>query len=188
MKKNLPVRSFYSKELRKILLTMKISLLIFTLAVIQVSASVYSQSTSLSLAGENQSIRSVFKEIEGMSKYRFFYNDELGDLSKAVSFNVQDQLLGDLLDKVLENSDVTYRILDNNVVVITPHGVLQPQVRGQVTDATTGEPLPGVNVYVKGTTTGTITDADGNFTISVPEDEAILVFFIHRIPHRRENR
>jgi TonB-dependent starch-binding outer membrane protein SusC len=176
MKKNLPLHSYFPKEVQKTFLIMKISLLILTLTVIQVSASVYSQNTSLSLAGENQSIRSVFKEIENKTSYRFFYNDEFGDLSKSVSFDVEDRLLGDLLDIVLENSNVTYRILDNNVVVITPHGLLQPQVRGQVTDANTKEPLPGVNVYVKGTTTGTVTDLDGNFTINVPDDQTVLVF------------
>jgi hypothetical protein len=176
MKKNLPMHSFFPEELQKIFLIMKISLLILILTVIQVSASVYSQTTFLSLTAENQSIRSVFKEIESKTNYRFFYNDEFGDLSKAVSIDVQDHLLGDLLDMVLANSNVTYRILDNNVVVITPHGLLQQQVRGQVTDSNTGEALPGVNVYVKGTTMGTVTDFNGNFTINIPDEQTILVF------------
>src|SRR5690606_16278593 len=51
----------------------------------------------------------------------------------------------------------------------------QRTVSGKVTTATDGAPLPGVSVLVKGTTTGTSTDVDGNFTVSVPGNDAILV-------------
>jgi TonB-linked SusC/RagA family outer membrane protein len=49
-------------------------------------------------------------------------------------------------------------------------------VRGTVTDAATGEPLPGVNIVVDGTTTGTMTDIDGSYSLSVPDTEATLLF------------
>src|SRR5690606_4606521 len=49
-------------------------------------------------------------------------------------------------------------------------------VTGKVTSQEDGSPLPGVNVVVKGTTTGTATDANGNFSITVPSGEATLVF------------
>lgn len=52
----------------------------------------------------------------------------------------------------------------------------QQNVSGRVTSTNDGTPLPGVSVVVKGTTTGTSTDADGRFTISVPDNSAILVF------------
>ncbi|MEQ9424633.1 MAG: SusC/RagA family TonB-linked outer membrane protein [Cyclobacteriaceae bacterium] len=51
----------------------------------------------------------------------------------------------------------------------------QKQVTGKVTDGDTGEAVPGASVIVKGTTTGTITDFDGNYTLQV-EDGATLVF------------
>lgn len=49
-------------------------------------------------------------------------------------------------------------------------------VSGQVTDAVTGESLAGVNVLIEDTNTGTITDADGNYSLQVPEDRSVLVF------------
>ena len=50
------------------------------------------------------------------------------------------------------------------------------QVTGTVTDADGGAPLPGVNVLIKGTTIGTATDADGKFSLNVPQNAATLVF------------
>lgn len=59
---------------------------------------------------------------------------------------------------------------------ITALGQQEMTVRGRVTD-TQGEPLPGVNIVVKGTTTGTITDVDGNYELNVPDpSNAVLVF------------
>ncbi|MCX6332904.1 MAG: SusC/RagA family TonB-linked outer membrane protein, partial [Bacteroidia bacterium] len=50
------------------------------------------------------------------------------------------------------------------------------QVKGKVTDAENGSPLPGVNVVVKGTVTGTLTDINGTFSIEVPDNKAVLTF------------
>lgn len=54
--------------------------------------------------------------------------------------------------------------------------IAQQVISGKVTDATDGQPMPGVNVVVKGTTTGTITDVDGNYSIEVSDPDAVLVF------------
>lgn len=53
---------------------------------------------------------------------------------------------------------------------------MQKVITGTVTDGITGEPLIGVNVSIEGTVTGTVTDLDGNYTIDVPDDQAVLVF------------
>lgn len=58
----------------------------------------------------------------------------------------------------------------------TSYTVAQNTIRGQVTDQEDNGPLPGVNVVVKGTTTGTVTDIDGNYTLQVSEDARTLVF------------
>ena len=50
------------------------------------------------------------------------------------------------------------------------------QITGTVTDAENGEALPGVSVVVRGTTIGTVTDFEGNYSISVPNTDAVLVF------------
>ena len=52
----------------------------------------------------------------------------------------------------------------------------QQQVSGQIIDATTKETLPGVNILVKGTTIGTVSNMDGEYNLEVPDSESILVF------------
>jgi TonB-dependent starch-binding outer membrane protein SusC len=52
----------------------------------------------------------------------------------------------------------------------------QIKITGRVTSSSSGEPLPGVNIIIKGTTTGVVTDIDGNYTINVPDEKTILVF------------
>lgn len=64
-------------------------------------------------------------------------------------------------------------------------GAQQVTVRGKVTDASSGEGIPGANVVVKGTTTGTITNVDGDFTLSVPTSNATLVVTFVAMPTRR---
>lgn len=169
---------FKDKELQKILLIMKNSLLIFLITAIHASASVFSHGQSLSLTAENKTVREVFRQIESESSYRFFYNEEFSDLSKAVSFEVIDYQINDVMDIMLSSSNVTYRILENDLVVITPVKKNSQEIiiTGTVTDATTGEPLPGASVVVQGTTIGTVTGVDGKFNLSVPSRGDVLTF------------
>lgn len=179
MKKN-PDRacSVPDRTYRKLLMIMKLTFLITILTVMQVYGSVYSQNARLSLAVEDKSMREVFKLIEQESDFRFFYNDEFTELNKKVSLEVNDERIDNILTAILDNSEVTYRILDNNVVVITPVAEPLPQqgmVKGKITDAATGEPIIGANVVVEGTTTGTISGPDGSFVINVSKPDAVLV-------------
>lgn len=61
-------------------------------------------------------------------------------------------------------------------VWLIPAAVAQQQVTGKVTDYTNNEALPGVNILLQNTTTGTVSDIDGNFTLQVPGPDAVLVF------------
>ena len=54
--------------------------------------------------------------------------------------------------------------------------ILEKTITGQVTDLSTNETLPGVNVLVKGTTIGTVTDIEGNYRLTAPDDAETLVF------------
>ena len=69
-------------------------------------------------------MREVFKLIEQESNFRFFYNDEFNELNKKVNLDVSDKKIDDILTDILDNSEVTYRILENNVIVITPLVIL----------------------------------------------------------------
>lgn len=156
---------------------MKLSYLFIFLTTINVSASLYSQSAKLDIAVKNTSVRDVLKLIEKKSDFRFFYSDDFSDLNKRVSLTAQNQNIGNILSQMLNESTVTYKILENNVVVITPTGKYQTAtVTGKVTDSKTGEVLVGVSVTVQGTTQGTVTDSEGNYSITTSAADATLVF------------
>lgn len=164
-------------KLYKLLLTMKISFLLIFLSIFQVSAKGYSQEAALNLDMKNTSVREVLKTIESKSDYRFFYNDDFTSLDKRVDLNVHQGKVEDILKHIFADANITYKTMEDNVVVIFPTSELQQNVTvtGTVTDAVTGETLPGVNILIKGTTNGVITDLGGKYSIEVP-DNAVLVF------------
>jgi TonB-linked SusC/RagA family outer membrane protein len=164
---------------RKILLTMKLLLCLFVLSMLDVSGSIYSQNATFNLAVTNKTVKEVFKDIESQSDFRFLYNDDFAGLSRVVSINAKDNNIEEVLNELLAGAHLTYRELDNDLIVITPSKLINQDylnISGKVIDSVTEEPIPGVNVVLKGTTTGTVTDFDGNYSIVVPDQEAILVF------------
>ncbi len=169
---------FVSKNgVKKILLTMKITFLLLMAGLMQISANVNSQ-TRISLKAKNATIKQVFAEIEKVSEFRFLYHDGISDLNKLVTLNVDEENVTDVLDKVFNKTSSSYRVLENNLVVIVPVSapVQAIKVTGTVSDAATKEALPGVNVTVEGTTIGVNTDMDGKYTLDVPSQNSVLVF------------
>jgi iron complex outermembrane receptor protein len=167
--------SHFSINLRKLLFIMKLTILLMCVLTFNVSASVYSQSSRLTLEVKDKSIREVLKTIEKQSQFRFFYNDEFTDLNKAVSVAVDNMPISEILSQVFDDTQVTFKVLENNFVVITPNTVLQQKVTGTVTDASTGEAIIGANILVEKTTIGVVTDVNGKFSLDVSKSDAVLV-------------
>ncbi len=167
--------SHFSINFRKLLTIMKLTILLMCVLTFNVSGSVYSQNSRLSLEVKDKSIREVLKTIEKQSQFRFFYNDEFTDLSKAVSLTVNNLPISEILSQVFDETQVTFKVLENNFVVITPMLVKQQKITGTVTDATTGEPIIGANVIIGGSTIGVVTDVLGKFSLDIPNPDAILI-------------
>lgn len=162
---------------RKLFLIMRLSLILILIFSFNVYATTYSQNTKLDMNASGETVREVLKIIENESQFRFFYNDEFTDLNKPVYISAENNTLEEILTSVFKNSAVTYKILDNNFVVITPVSNQQDlKVSGIVTDASTGEPLIGVSIVVEGTITGTTTDMYGKYSLNVPDAKSVLVF------------
>ncbi len=163
---------------------MKLICVFMFVTLLQVSASGYSQSTKLNLSGKNLSIERVFELIEKQSEFSFIYNLKQVDLSKEVSVDFRNKQLEDVLDIVLEGTEITYTV-NNRLIIIHKKGETetsvtssveqQKSVSGKVTDSS-GSPLPGVTVVVKGTTNGTVTNADGEFLLTVSSNDEVLQF------------
>lgn len=180
MKKNSYRRVFFiSQRLKRLLLIMKTIVLLLSFTVFQVNASLYSQNTFLNLSVNDKSVKEVLTLIEKQSNYRFVYNEDFADLNKSLTFTFESKKLEEILDFMLNRSSVTYRIFENNVVVITPLSILvnaqKQKITGAITDASTGEPVIGASVIVDGTTIGTTTDSDGRFSIEVNSANILLV-------------
>jgi len=182
MKKNLfELISPGRGNLQKLLLIMKLTAVLILAFTMQISASAYSQSTKFSLDLKEKSIREVFHLIEDQSQFRFFYNDDFKLIDEKVDVNVKDVSVEAILDQLFSKSEISYKVLTNNLIVLT---VAQNQnsdqvnqgktLKGKVIDSA-GIPLPGVTVYFKGTTSGTITNADGTFILPVVENAKTLV-------------
>jgi TonB-linked SusC/RagA family outer membrane protein len=124
--------------------------------------------TQITLSIKNKSVKEVIKEIEKNSDYRFFYNDDLTGLNTVVSINVKDGKINQVMDIITSQAAIAYVLNENNRIGLAAKTEKQQQgkvISGVVTDDK-GEPVIGANVVMKGTTNGTITDVDGNFSLS----------------------
>ena len=162
---------------QKLILIMKLTLIMSFVLSANIFASVYSQNARFSLDVNNQPVRNVLKTIEEQSHFRFFYNDDFIDLDKTVTFTSEDASIDAILAMILNNEVVSYRIMENDFIVLTPGTKYQQQrVTGTVRDASTGESLIGVTIQVKGTMTGSISQTDGSYSVNVPEGATTLIF------------
>lgn len=171
---------------KKLLLIMKLT----TFLIIACSASIfantgYSQSSVVNINLKNVNINDVFIEIEKQSDYRFFYNENQLDLNKKVTVQASNNQISDVLNSLFANTDIAYKLIGKYIVLVSmkayqetlaANAIQQQKVSGLVTDGATGEPLPGVNIVVEGTTIGGVTDMDGRYSIDVPGSDAVLVF------------
>lgn len=174
------------ERIKKLLRIMKISLVLMFALVLQTSASIYSQTAKLDISVSNMKVKEVLKLIENKSNFRFFYNDDLSELDKVLSISTTQGSINEVLNQMFSNSAVSYKIFDNNVVVIAPSvSLLQQQITGSITDASTGEPLIGVSVTIEGTSKGTVSDLAGKFSLEVPGTSSVLSFsYVGYVPER----
>ncbi|MFT3749879.1 MAG: SusC/RagA family TonB-linked outer membrane protein [Agriterribacter sp.] len=162
------------RELRKVILFMKLTALFLFVCCLHVSAKVHSQKITLTLS--RVSLEKAFAAIEKQSKYRFVYNDDNIPFNRRVTVSASDASINELLTSILNETNLGFRMLSDKLIVIAPKGTEKKDVTvtGTVIN-TLNEPLPGVTVQLKNTNVVVTTDTDGKFEIKVPEN-AILVF------------
>jgi len=190
MKKLLTSYLDNTRYLKKTILIMKLSTLLLFVNLLQISAIGLSQTERFTIKGEGIQIRDLLDQVESESDYKFLYRSEYVN-DKQVSLDAESVTLEDLLSLAFINSDITYQMLNDKLIVIAPKAFADPvqdyKITGKVTDASTGEPLPGVNILIEGTLLGTISDVDGNYSIEVPNTETVLLFsFVGYITERME--
>ena len=160
------------------LMIMRNTVLLILISVFQVLASnTYSQTKKLSVNLEEVTIKQVLAAVEEQSEFYFLYNSQLIDVDKKVSVSVEEQTVNNVLSQLFNENEVGVLIKDKYIILTpkTAGDAEQKQVTGKVTDQD-GEALVGVTVVEKGTTHGTVTNADGTYSISDLSEDAILVF------------
>jgi TonB-dependent starch-binding outer membrane protein SusC len=167
----------------KFLLKMKITTLLLFCGTLSLLANkTYSQSTKISLDLKDTSIEQVLDKIEQESEFYFLYNQKLIDVDRKVDIVADSKPISDILSNIFGGYDVKYAVYDRQIILTNTREsgfmdeLQQLKVTGKVTDAGTGFPLPGVNVVVSGTTTGVITDINGNYSIELANPNGTLEF------------
>jgi TonB-linked SusC/RagA family outer membrane protein len=165
---------------------MKIIAIILFASLTTVANNTYSQFARFSLSVNELTIKECFEYIEGKSEFIFIYNSDKLEVGRKVSVEADDVPVEILLEQVLENTNHTYKINDRQIIIYEnvretdlnikdSKSTNQRKINGVVNDSK-GNAIPGVSVIIKGTTTGTITDLDGKYSIDIDEQTQTLVF------------
>lgn len=157
---------------------------------------VRSQSSSIeeifiSVRMEDATLKDVFSNLENQTEFNFSYNQGVINLNEKVSVSANESL-GDVLRYLAKETKLNFKRIDGNIYVsrrkmlqasvtetINSNQLLQERtITGTVTSAEDNSELPGVSVLIKGSSTGTVTDIEGNYTISVPSESSLVFSYV----------
>lgn len=181
---------FFYALFQKIPIAMRITLLFLFVLAFQLQAEdIYSQDAKISLYMRNSTIEKVLQTIEEKSDYHFLYNNRLIDVDRKVDVRVRNAAISEVLDKLFESENVGYEV-EGSQIVLSPKDMYdqistlakatqqqKKRVSGVVVDEA-GMPIIGANIIETGTTNGTVTDLDGNFSLNVEDNTTIQITYI----------
>lgn len=159
-------------------LKLKLTFIILTTVILQVSATGFAQIT---LREKAAPLEQIIQKIRKQTGYDFFYNADMLTRAIPVTIDVKDASVKEVLDLCFKGQPLTYRIEQNAIVVQNAPKRLvvrltQTVITGKILDET-GKPIPGATIRIKGTTTArpTISSADGSFRIALPSENEVLI-------------
>ena len=168
---------------RKLWLMSKMLMVLMFSISMNVSATLYSQNKAVTLCMKGATLEEVIQALKFQTDYGFFYDAGSEEIkqAKGININVADMLLEDVLQQVLKETNLTYSIV-NEVVIINAKNKVAPQnqiskeyvLTGRIVDAKNA-PLPGVTVRLENTNLGTATDVNGLFTFRLPIKQGRLI-------------
>lgn len=149
-------------------------------------ASGKAQKVTLSL--HNAKLEDAFKEISRQTDFKFLYNDAIIKQANRVNLNLLDANLDYAMSKLLDNNKMAFKIIDKTITIspvdtrvssssIIGKDIQQGIVKGTVRN-TSGEPLAGASVSVKGSTTSVSTNAQGEFSINAASNATLVIRFL----------
>lgn len=165
----------------KCLLLMKLTFMVICLFSLQTFAINVHAQEKITLDLQKATLKKAFKSIQKQTSFRFIYNDDMLPEKEEVSINVQGEPLNVVMEKLLANTKLSYKVLSQNMIVIaeksataTNKDLYAHTVAGRIVNDK-NEPLANVSVVEKGTNNGTTTKENGSFSIKVANSDAVLV-------------
>ena len=139
----------------------------------------------VSVDWDGTSFGNALSDLEGKTEFQFSYNKLYVDLDRKIMITETDKSLDQVLLSLAKQTKLGFKRINETIHVVEPPrfggkkslvtDIVEKTITGKVTGED-AEPLPGANVLVKGTTIGTVTDVDGNYSLEVPDDANTLVF------------
>lgn len=181
-----------NKPLLKFDLKMKLTTLLLITALFGLHANNgYAQKTKVTLSVENSSVRNIIDNIESTTDFRFIYKIKQVDLSRRVSLDLHEVNIEKVLKSLFSTTNTVYKIRGTQIILKQGVRTLKKEtekeegevlntpeqdniVTGNIVDEE-GTPLPGASILEKGTTNGTQSDFDGNYSISLSNLNTTLV-------------
>lgn len=155
---------------------MKLVVFFVAIAVCHISAmDSYAQKTEITLKLNNATLSEAIRSIEKQTEFVFFYSNDKIDLNKKVSFDIENGKITDILDQISDN--YAYIVENKQILLIPKSSQVSKRITGTVVDLQ-GEPVIGANIFVDGTTIGTVTDINGRFDLTIPESGTLKVTYI----------
>src|SRR5690606_2642005 len=159
------------------------------ISLFQIHAEPLALNQPISITYEKVALEVVLHEIENQTNYKILYNDNEVNYKRIISVNYVNTPLSVVLDDIFKNTAITYETVNNQIVLNKDHSKVQAAIKtktpinfqrsitGVVTDIQ-NVPMPGVNVIVEGTSIGTTTDFEGEYTLELSSagDDAMIVF------------
>ena len=194
MKEKAKTDCFANKKCNKLLKIMKVSFLLLFFCIFTMTAeNTYSQQAEVSLRLNNVTLKTAISEIEKESDYVFLIIDEAkNELDAITSINANKESISNILKSIFDGTGLGYNVVERQVSVYKDEtnkkadaktvvsAVAQQQkkkITGVILDDY-GESVIGANIMEKGTSNGTVTDFDGNFTLEVANNATLQVSYI----------
>lgn len=145
----------------------------------------YVQEDKITLSVRNGLLENVLKKIEGQTNYLFFYNLEDVNRDKPVTIQKVNADIKDIMESISSQTGLTYKIKGRHIILkkndlsteFTVSSQQHRKVQGVIKDSS-GEPIIGVNVKVKGSTVGAVTDVNGKFELQTSSNAVLTITYI----------
>ena len=177
-----PLKGHHQSQVKllKIKLFMKVVKKVIYVAMASFCLNLTVSSQNITLKMSNITVKQAMDELKSRSGYSFVFSSADVDTGKKISVSSENQSINAVIEQILRGQGLTYEIQGKNIILkkdILTSVDKKTKITGIVKDQY-GEPIIGANVVVKGTTVGTITDIDGNYTLDVPSGASLQVSYI----------